>query len=76
MTALRAQGDSEEQWPDLDLRVDDHTDPLTELERLEAVSRERWVHFSKFLPSKRNPIGIVDRAQLEAGIVAALAEAK
>src|SRR4051794_36205499 len=64
----------EEEWPDLDLRVDDHADPLAELERLEAVSRERWVHFSKFLPSKRNPIGIIDRAQLEAGIAAALAE--
>src|SRR5206468_3486864 len=34
----------EEEWPDLDLRVDDHTDPLAELSRLEAVSRERWVH--------------------------------
>lgn len=67
----------EEEWPDLDLRVDDHTDPLAELERLEAVSRERWVHFAKFLPSKRNPVGIIDRAQLEAGIAAALAaEAK
>jgi uncharacterized Ntn-hydrolase superfamily protein len=63
----------EEEWPDLDLRVDDHIDPLTELERLEAVSRERWVHFAKFLPSKRNPVGIIDRAQLEAGIAAALA---
>ena len=63
----------EEAWPDLDLRVDDHTDPLTELERLETVSRERWVHFAKFLPSKRNPVGIIDRAQLEAGIAAALA---
>jgi uncharacterized Ntn-hydrolase superfamily protein len=63
----------EEAWPDLDLRVDDHTDPLAELERLEAVSRERWVHFAKFLPSKRNPVGIIDRAQLEAGIAAALA---
>src|ERR1700675_3743453 len=29
----------EEEWSDLDLRVDDHVDPLTELERLEAVSR-------------------------------------
>ena len=67
----------EEEWPDLDLRVDDHVDPLAELERLEAVSRERWVHFAKFLPSKRNHVGIIDRAQLEAGIAAALAaEAK
>ena len=63
--------------PDRDLRVDDHADPLPELERLEKVSRERWVHFAKFLPSKRNPVGIIDRAKLEAGIAAALAaEAK
>jgi len=66
----------EEEWPDLDLRVDDHTDPLGELERLEAVSRERWIHFARFLPSKRDPVGIIDRAQLEAGIAAALAETK
>ena len=62
----------EEEWPDLDLRVDDHADPLAELARLEAVSRERWVHFAKFLPSKRNPVGIIDRGELEAGIAAAL----
>jgi len=66
----------EEEWPDLDLRVDDHTDPLAELSRLEAVSRERWVHFSKLLPRKRNPVGIIDRAQLDARIAAALAETK
>ena len=42
----------EEEWSELDLRVDDHADPLAELERLEAVSRERWVHFRKFLPSR------------------------
>src|SRR6476469_7578397 len=66
----------EQEWPDLDLRVDDHLDPLTELSRLEAVSRERWVHFSKLLPNKRNPVGIIDRAQLDARIAAALAEIK
>ncbi len=30
----------EEEWPELDLRVDDHIDPLAELARLEAVSCE------------------------------------
>ena len=40
-----------EEWSDLDLRVDDHADPLAELERLEQVSRERWVHFRQFLPT-------------------------
>ena len=61
----------EEEWSDLDLRVDDHTDPLAELERLEAVSRERWVHFRKYLPSRSNPAGITDRSIIDAGIEAA-----
>jgi uncharacterized Ntn-hydrolase superfamily protein len=63
----------EEEWSALDLRVDDHTDPLAELERLERVSRERWVHFRKFLPTRKNPAGITDRATIDAGIEAALA---
>jgi uncharacterized Ntn-hydrolase superfamily protein len=63
----------EELWSELDLRVDDHADPLAELERLEAVSRERWVHFRKFLPTRRNPAGITDRAAIDAGIEAAIA---
>jgi uncharacterized Ntn-hydrolase superfamily protein len=62
----------EEEWSDLDLRVDDHIDPLVELERLEAVSRERWVHFRKYLPSRKNPAGITDRAVIDAGIAAAI----
>jgi uncharacterized Ntn-hydrolase superfamily protein len=63
----------QEEWSALDLRVDDHHDPLTELERLEAVSRERWVHFSRFLPTRQNPAGTTDRAIIDAGIEAALA---
>jgi hypothetical protein len=48
-------------------------DPLAELERLEQVSRERWVHFRKFLPTRENPAGIADRATIDAGIAAAIA---
>jgi len=66
----------EEEWSVLDLRVDDHSDPLTELERLEAVSRERWVHFRYYLPTRTNPGGITDRAVIDAGIAAALAGKK
>jgi uncharacterized Ntn-hydrolase superfamily protein len=62
---------SEEEWSDLDLRVDDHTDPLAELERLEQVSRERWVHFRPFLPTRKNPAGITDRAVIDASVEAA-----
>jgi uncharacterized Ntn-hydrolase superfamily protein len=69
--ALLIYGD--EEWSDFDLRVDDHADPLAELERLEAVSRERWVHFRKYLPSRKNPAGITDRAIIDAGIEAAIA---
>jgi uncharacterized Ntn-hydrolase superfamily protein len=63
----------EEDWSDLDLRVDDHIDPLAELERLEAVSRERWVHFRKYLPSRKNPAGITDRRIIDAGVEASIA---
>jgi len=62
-----------EEWSALDLRVDDHADPLAELERLERVSRERWVHFRKFLPTRERPSGITDRATIDAGIEQALA---
>jgi uncharacterized Ntn-hydrolase superfamily protein len=63
----------EEEWSDLDLRVDDHADPLAELERIEQVSRERWVHFRPFLPTRKNPAGITDRAVIDAGVQAATA---
>jgi uncharacterized Ntn-hydrolase superfamily protein len=63
----------EEEWPALDLRVDDHIDPLGELDRLEQVSRERWVHFRQFLPTRANPAGITDRTVIDAGIEAAIA---
>jgi uncharacterized Ntn-hydrolase superfamily protein len=65
-----------EEWSDLDLRVDDHIDPLAELERLEAVSRERWVHFRKYLPTRQNPAGITDRETIDAGNEAAIAGQK
>jgi uncharacterized Ntn-hydrolase superfamily protein len=64
-----------EEWPQLDLRVDDHADPLAELARLERVSRERFVHFLEFLPTRAHPAGVFDRAQIEAAIAAALAAA-
>jgi uncharacterized Ntn-hydrolase superfamily protein len=62
-----------EEWSDLDLRVDDHSDPLAELGRLEAVSRERWVHFRQFLPTRQNPAGTTDRATIDAAMEAAIA---
>jgi uncharacterized Ntn-hydrolase superfamily protein len=69
--ALLIHGD--EEWSALDLRVDDHPDPLAELARLEHVSREGWVHFREFLPTRKNPAGITDRALIDAKIAAAIA---
>ena len=65
-----------EEWSDLDLRVDDHADPLAELERLEAISREHWAHFRKVLPTRQNPAGITDRKIIDATIEAAIAGRK
>jgi uncharacterized Ntn-hydrolase superfamily protein len=61
----------EEDWPDLNLRVDDHPDPLAELERLERVSRERFVHFMAMWPSRRDRVGITDRDVIERKIAEA-----
>jgi uncharacterized Ntn-hydrolase superfamily protein len=72
--ALLICGD--EEWSALDLRVDDHSDPLAELERLEQISRERWVHFRQFLPTRKNPAGITDRATIDAAVEAAIAGQK
>ena len=63
----------EEDWSDLDLRVDDHLEPLAELDRLERVSRERWMAFRRCLPSRRDPVGITDRALIEQEIARSLA---
>ena len=63
----------EEEWPDLNLRVDDHADPLAELERLEKVSREYFVHFRRFLPNRRDRVGLTDQAVIESEIGKALA---
>jgi uncharacterized Ntn-hydrolase superfamily protein len=69
--ALVIYGDQD--YSELDLRVDDHVEPLQELARLEAVSRERWTHFRAFVPTRENPAGIFDRAEIDAGVARSLA---
>jgi uncharacterized Ntn-hydrolase superfamily protein len=69
--ALMICGD--EEWPDLSLRVDDHSEPLAELERLESVSRERFVHFMRMLPNRSDRVGITDRGTIESKLAQALA---
>jgi uncharacterized Ntn-hydrolase superfamily protein len=60
-----------EEYPALDMRVDDHPDPLAELARLEAVSRERFVHFAQFFATRAAPGGVWDRTVIEAAIARA-----
>jgi len=57
-----------EAYPALDLRVDDHADPLAELNRLYVKSLERFQPFVACLPGRDRPAGITDRAKIEAEI--------
>jgi uncharacterized Ntn-hydrolase superfamily protein len=66
--ALRIQGD--EDHAQLDIRVDDHEEPVRELHRLYAVSRQRYQPFMACLAGRRDPVGITDRAVIEARIAA------
>ncbi len=54
-----------EEYPFLDLRVDDHEDPLRELRRLHDKSLERFQPFVGCLPARARPAGITDRAVIE-----------
>ena len=59
---------SRDPYPDLDIRADDHPDPLAELHRLYRVSQERFAVFRRFLPGTRSPWGVFDRAIVDAAI--------
>jgi uncharacterized Ntn-hydrolase superfamily protein len=57
-----------EDYPSLDLRVDDHAEPIDELRRLYEKSLERYQPFTACLPSKLRPAGITNRSVIEAEI--------
>jgi uncharacterized Ntn-hydrolase superfamily protein len=52
----------------LDLRVDDHPDPIGELERLHLVAGERFLAFRHAFPTADRPWGIWDRGEIDAMI--------
>src|SRR5688572_5733511 len=56
---------STEEYPQLDLRVDDHAEPLVELRRLHDKAHERFVPFMRCAPSRARPWGELDRARIE-----------
>ena len=55
-------------YPELDIRADDHPDPLAELRRLYRVSHERFAIFRRFLPGAESPCGVFDRTVIDAAI--------
>lgn len=56
-----------EDFPDLDLRVDDHAEPFVELERLLGMWRRDVAPGLGTRPSKANPAGLIDLDAIEAG---------
>ena len=66
--ALRIHAD--EDHPQLDLRVDDHAEPIVELQRLYRVSLQRYQPFVACLAGRFDPVGLTDRAEIEARIEA------
>ena len=55
-------------YPDLDIRSDDHADPLADLRRLHRISLERYAVFRRFLAGRDSPWGEADRSVIEAAI--------
>jgi len=67
---------STEEYPELDIRVDDHAEPLVELRRLYAVAQTHYMPFMRFMPSARSPAGIYDREIINAEIARVQASLK
>ena len=60
-----------EAYPWLDLRADDHPDPLAELRRLYDVAHERFVHVAAAMPTRDNFSGVTERGGIDTAIRAA-----
>ena len=63
----------DEDYARIDIRVDDHAEPLDELARLEAVSRQRFIHYRTCMPSATNPSGVLGREEIERRIALSMA---
>ncbi|HMA13618.1 MAG: DUF1028 domain-containing protein [Bacteroidota bacterium] len=59
-----------EAYPWLDIRTDDHADPLAELRRLYAVAQERFLLFAQVMPTAANVSGVLDRSAIDREIAA------
>ena len=56
---------STEVYPHLDLRVDDHPNPIVEIRRLFEEAKKEYLLFKQFLPTKAQPAGIYDRKLID-----------
>jgi uncharacterized Ntn-hydrolase superfamily protein len=59
-----------EDFPDLNIRVDDHAEPLVELRRLLGLWRKHWAARKGWTPTKANPSGCTDLDVIEAAWIA------
>jgi uncharacterized Ntn-hydrolase superfamily protein len=72
--ALKVHND--EDYLQLDLRVDDHAEPFIELRRLYDKSLERFQPFLECLPTRARPSGITERREIDTHIEQYLARLK
>jgi uncharacterized Ntn-hydrolase superfamily protein len=52
-------------YPYLDIRVDDHSDPVVELRRLFEVAKQEYLPVLQFLPTAAQPSGVYDWKLIE-----------
>jgi uncharacterized Ntn-hydrolase superfamily protein len=62
-----------EEYPWLDLRVDDHAEPLMELRRLWREAQRIYIPFTQLLATRADPSGTYDRATIDAAVAYAQA---
>ena len=65
-----------EDYPWIDIRADDHPDPLAELRRLYDVAQERYLHMAETFPTNADFSGTLDRSGIDAAIAAEEARRK
>jgi uncharacterized Ntn-hydrolase superfamily protein len=70
--ALVIYRDQDYAW--LNIRADDHPDPLDELWRLYRVAQERYLHVAETMPTRDNPHGMTDRTEIDRKIASLEAE--
>lgn len=59
---------TKDSYPDLDIRSDDHPDPLADLRRLHRISQERFAIFRRHLAGRDSQWGTVDREIINADV--------